>query len=170
MKDKKTGEIKEFDKFPDNYDEHYDYVDSRQEVVTKGIAPKIMDFSISTLDGDDYTQEIIENPDNNFLLICYDLAKTDKQAFGKLNDLAELCKKDHVKFIALTGSTKDQVEKFKKDVNTSIDFYSTDGTVLKTMIRSNPGLMLLKAGTVQDKWHYNSLPSYSDLKGKHFKK
>ncbi len=170
LKDKATGETKEFDKFPDNYEQFYDYVDSRQDVVKKGIDPKIKDFSISTLDGDDYTQEIIENPEYNFLLICYDLEKTEKDAFGKINDLATLCKQDHIKFIALTGSTKEQVEQFKKEVNTTIDFYSTDGTVLKTMVRSNPGLMLLKGGTVQDMWHYHTLPSYTDVKKKHFKK
>ena len=48
-----------------------------------------------------------------------------------------------------------------------MDVYNLDGTVLKTMIRSNPGLMLLKAGTVQDMWHYHRFPSYNDVKQKY---
>ena len=170
LKDKKTGETKEFDKWPDGWDLQYDYVDSRTEVTKKGIEAKIKDFSVSNLDGSDYTQDIIENPGYNFLLICYDLEKTDKDAFGKVNDFEALCKQDSVTFIALTASTKEAVEKFKQEAKTNVTFYNTDGTVLKTMIRSNPGLMMLKGGTVIDMWHYHSFPSYNDVKEKYFKK
>lgn len=170
VKDKKTGEVKVIDKLAADYELYYEFIEAVTEVTKKGVEPEIKDFSISNLNGDDYTQEIIENPDYNFLLICYDLDKTNKDVFGKINDFAALCKQDHVKFIALTASTKDQVERFKQEVNTNIEFYSSDGTVLKTMIRANPGLMLLKAGTVQDMWHYHSIPAYTDVKQKYFKK
>jgi hypothetical protein len=90
--------------------------------------------------------------------------------FGKINDFAALCKADNVTFVVLTASTPDAIERFKHETNTDLVFYTTDGTVLKTMIRSNPGLMMLKGGTVIDMWHYHSFPSYSDVKEKHFKK
>jgi uncharacterized membrane protein YphA (DoxX/SURF4 family) len=170
LKDKKTGEEKEFDKWPDGWDTTYDYVDSRTEVTKKGVEPKIKDFSISNLDGTDYTQDIIENPEYNFLLICYDLDKTDADAFGKINDFEALCKQDSVTFIALTSSTKEMIEKFKSKVKTNVTFYNTDGTVLKTMIRSNPGLMMLKGGTVVNMWHFHSFPSYNDIKEQYLKK
>lgn len=170
LKDKKTGEIKEVDKWPENWDVIYDYVDSRTEVVKKGIDPKIKDFSITSMDGGDYTQDIIENPDHNFLLVCYDLEKTNKDVFGKINDFAALCKADSVKIIALTASMPEVIAKFKQETKSEIEFYTSDGTVLKTMIRSNPGLMMLKGGTVIDMWHYHSFPSYSDIKEKYFKK
>jgi uncharacterized membrane protein YphA (DoxX/SURF4 family) len=170
LKDKKTGELKEVDKWPENWDQIYDYVDSRTEVTKKGVDPKIKDFSITGLDGADYTQDIIENPDYNFLLVCYDLEKTNKNAFGKINDFVVLCKGDSVKIVALTASTPDVIAKFKEETKSTIDFYTSDGTVLKTMIRSNPGLMMLKGGTVINMWHYHSFPSYSDIKEKYFKK
>lgn len=170
LKDKKTGEEKEFDKWPDGWDTQYDYVDSRTEVTKKGVEPKIKDFSISNAEGSDYTQDIIENPNYNFLLICYDLDKADKDAFGKINDFEALCRQDSVTFIALTSSTKETIDKFKLDTKTNVQFYNTDGTVLKTMIRSNPGLMMLKGGTVIDMWHYHSFPSYNDVKEKYLKK
>ena len=170
LKDKKTGEITEVDKWPENWDQKYDFVDSRNEIIKKGVDPKIKDFSISDLNGADYTQDIIENPEANFLLICYDLDKTNKAVFGKINDFASLCKAEGVTFAVLTSSPKEQVEKFKAETGITMDFYSTDGTVLKTMIRSNPGLMLLKAGTVLDMWHYHSFPAYTDVKEKYFKK
>ena len=170
LKDKKTGETKEFEKFPENYDQFYDYVSNRTEVIKKGIDPKIKDFSISDLNGSDYTQDIIENPNYNFLLICYDLDKTNKDVFGKINDFAALCKQGGVTFIALTSSTKETIEKFKQEAKTNIDFYNSDGTVLKTMIRSNPGLMMLKGGTVINMWHYHTIPPFNDVKEKYFKK
>lgn len=170
LKDKKTGEIKEFDKWPEGWDAKYDYVESRTEVLKKGVESKVKDFSITGMDGSDYTQEIIENPNYNFLLICYDLDKADKDAFGKINDFEALCKQDSVAFVALTSSGKETIDKFKLEAKTNVTFYNTDGTALKTMIRSNPGLMLLKGGTVIDMWHYHSFPSYTDLKEKYLKK
>jgi uncharacterized membrane protein YphA (DoxX/SURF4 family) len=170
LKDKKTGEVKEFDKWPKDWDKYYDYVSPRTEVTKKGVDPKIKDFTISDLNGSDYTQDFIENPNYNFLLICYDLDKTNKDVFGKINDFAALCKQDSITFIILTSSGKETIEKFKQEVKTNIDFYNTDGTVLKTMIRSNPGLMMLKGGTVIDMWHYHTIPAYNDVKEKYFKK
>lgn len=170
LKDKKTGEQKEFEKWPDNWDQLYDYVDSRTEVTKKGIEPKVKDFSIFGLDANDYTQDIITNPNYNFLLICYDLNLTDKDAFGKINDFGNLCKQDSVPLIVLTSSSKEIIDAFKKETNCTLDFYNTDGTVLKTIIRSNPGLMLMKGGTVINKWHFHAFPSYNDVKAQYFKK
>lgn len=170
LKDKKTGESIEVDTWPENWDQKYDYVSNRTEVTKKGVDAKIKDFSINDLNGSDYTQDIIENPNYNFLLICYDLEKTEKSVFGKINDFAALCKQDSVPLIILTSSTKETIDIFKQETKTTVDFYNTDGTVLKTMIRSNPGLMLLKAGTVIDMWHYHSLPAFNDVKAKYFNK
>ena len=71
---------------------------------------------------------------------------------------------------ALTSSSKETIDKFKLEAKTNIDFYNSDGTVLKTMIRSNPGLMMLKGGTVVDMWHFHTIPSFNDVKEKYFKK
>ena len=169
LKDKKTGASKEFDAWPADWDKQYDYLSSRQEVTKKGIDPKIKDFSIAKPEGGDYTQDIIENPNYNFLLICYDLSLTNKEVFGKINDFVALCKQENITFAILTSSSKETIDKFKEETKVTADFYNTDGTVLKTMIRSNPGLMLLKGGTVIDMWHYHRFPSYNDVKQKDFK-
>jgi uncharacterized membrane protein YphA (DoxX/SURF4 family) len=164
LKDKQTGKEEEFDKWPDGWDTKYDYVNSRTEIIKKGIEPKIKDFSVLNLDGADYTQDIIENPNYNFLLVCYDLDKVEKSSFGQINDFAALCKQNKVALSVLTASSKEDIARFKTEINgVNLDFYNSDGTVLKTMIRSNPGLMLLKAGTVQAMWHYHSLPAFDDI-------
>jgi hypothetical protein len=168
VKDKKTAEVKIVDKLAEDYELYYELIEPVKEVSKEGTEAEIKDFFISTMKGKDRT-DMIQNPDYNFLLICYDLDKTNKSAFGKINDFATLCKQDHVKLVALTASNNDQVEQFKRDVNTDIEFYESDPTILKTMIRANPGLMLLKGGIVQDKWHYHSIPAYTDVKQKYFK-
>ena len=168
LKDKKTGEEKEFDAFPPDYDKYYDYIDTRTEVITKGIDPPIKDFALTDLEGNDITQTIISNPDNNFLLIAYSLDGSDTDVQGRINDFFELCQKDGKEFICLTASSLEKIASFKKENKAGYDFVSCDGTVLKTMIRSNPGLMLLKNGTVIDIWHYHSFPSYNDVKTKYF--
>ncbi|MBN8702974.1 MAG: DoxX family protein [Bacteroidetes bacterium] len=171
LKNKKTAETKEFDTWPENWDVEWDYVSSRNEVVEKGVEPQIKDFGISSVeDGADYTQDIITNPNYNFLLIAYDLAKTEKDVQGRINDFYELCSNDSVSFVCLTASGKDLVTPFKAEYKINYPFYNTDGTVLKTMIRANPGLMLLKGGVVIDMWHYNSFPAYNDVKQKYFGK
>ena len=150
-------------------DATYKYIDRKDKVIREGDKPAIHDFSIASVDGNDYTEQILNYEGYYFFLVMYDLDKSNKNVFGKINDFVKLCKQDKMPVIALTASA-DQIESFKKETGSDIDFYLTDGTTLKTMIRSNPGLMLLKKGTVIDMWHYHSFPSYSDLKGKYFNK
>ena len=150
-------------------DSTYKYVDRKDKVIREGDKAAIHDFSITSPDGDDYTEQVLNYSGYYFFLICYDLDKTDKGVFGRVNDFAKLCKEDKIPIVCLTASA-DRIESFKKETGTDIDFYLTDGTQLKTMIRSNPGLMLLNKGTVIDMWHYHSLPSYTDLKDKYFTK
>lgn len=171
LKNKKSGETKEFTAWPENWDAEWDYVSSRNEVVEKGVEPKIKDFGIAGIeDGADYTQDIITDPNYNFLLIAYDLAKTDKDVLGRVNDFYDLCAKDSINFVCLTASGKDIIKPYAKEYNINYPFYNTDGTVLKTMIRANPGLILMKEGVVVAMWHYNSFPSYNDVKQQYFKK
>lgn len=165
----KTKEKKEFDVWQADT-LAWKYINNRTEILEKGIEPKVKDFSIMSLDGSDYTQDFIENPEYVFLLVEYDLSKTNKGVQGKVTDFAQLCTKDSVPFIALTATGKGDIDKFKTDTGANYDFYNSDGTTLKTMIRSNPGLMLIKGGTVMAMWPYRSFPSYTDVKEKYLKK
>jgi hypothetical protein len=150
-------------------DSTYKYVDRKDKVIREGTKPAIHDFSITSYDGNDVTEQVLNYDGYYFFLVMYDLDKTNKGAFGKINDFAKLCRQDKVPIIALTASA-DQIDAFKKETGSDIDFYLMDGTTLKTMIRSNPGLMLLKKGTVVDMWHYHCFPSYSDVKSKYLGK
>ena len=72
-------------------------------------------------------------------------------------------------FIALTASGPKEIDNFKHKHNALYDFVTVDATVLKTMIRSNPGLMLVKDATVIMNWHHHNFPTYSDAKQKYMK-
>lgn len=168
-KDGKQMEISYDDVMKGKVDSTYKYIDRRDKVIIEGDKPAIHDFTIASTDGSDYTEQILNYDGYYFFLIMYDLNKANRSIFGAINDFTRLCRQDSIPIIALTASA-DQIDSFKKETGTDIDFYLTDQITLKTMIRSNPGLMLFKKGTVIDMWHYNSFPSFSDVKEKYFGK
>ncbi|HTA63747.1 MAG TPA: BT_3928 family protein [Bacteroidia bacterium] len=134
-------------------------------------AAKIPDFTITDLDGNNVTDTILGNKNYNFYLVCYDLNKTSQNAelMAKINDFYTICEKNKINFIALTASSNEQINDFKHKFNALYDFYNMDGIVLKTMIRSNPGLMLMKDCRVINNWHYNNFPVFSDAQNKFMK-
>ncbi|MGZ3884115.1 MAG: BT_3928 family protein [Bacteroidia bacterium] len=128
--------------------------------------PKITDFTVSDANGNSITDSILNNKDYSFWLVCYDLEKTDgdPSLHAKINDFYTLATKDGKKMLALTASSAKEIDDYKKEHQALYDFASVDKIVLKTMIRSNPGLMMMKDGTVIMNWHHNNFPTYSDVK------
>lgn len=163
LRDKETGEEQEFEKFPENYQEKYEYVDSRTEVIEKGVEPKIMDFSISTAEGDDLTEDYLQSENFTFLLVSYDLSLAVLQPQQRINELAKALIDKGYRFTGLTASLPQQAQEFVVANNSPFNYLYCDQIVLKTIIRSNPGLMLIKDGKVYGKWHYNDLPELQVL-------
>lgn len=133
--------------------------------------PKIVDFSVNSLDGVPMTDSILNNKNYMFLLVCYDLTKTedDETLHAKINDLYKLAQADKVNVLALTAADTKQIDEYKHKHQALYDFAMADGTVLKTMVRANPGLILIKDGTVIMNWHHNNFPTYSEVKQKYMK-
>ncbi len=131
--------------------------------------PKITDFTISSLDGENITDSILANKEYSFWLITYDLAKADddESLHAKISDFYKLATQDKKHFIAFSASGPKEIDSYKHQHNALYDFAMVDATVLKTMVRSNPGLMLIKNGKVVMMWHHNNFPSYSDVKQKY---
>jgi len=151
-----------------NIDSTYKFIDRKDKVIREGDKPKIHDFSIRAKDGTDITDDVL-NHDNIFLLVAYRLSETDEKVQGKINDFATLCQRAGVEFIGLTGSSFKDVDVFRHEHNNMFEYYQMDETVLKTMIRSNPGLMLLKKGTVTAIWHHSKFPTFDEMKNKYLK-
>jgi uncharacterized membrane protein YphA (DoxX/SURF4 family) len=173
-KNKTTGETKEYPS--DNYPwqdtvwlANWQFVDQRKEIIKPFIQAPIHDFTINDEFGDDYTFDYINKPGYQFILVAYDLNKTNKKAFSKAELIYNGCQKDSISFIALTGTSYISIHPFVKELSIKYHVYNTDETALKTIIRSNPGLVLIKDGVVLEKWHYNDFPEYSKLKEKYIK-
>ncbi len=165
----KTGEIKEFtlQNYPWQDTLNWKWVSTENILVKDAIdAPKITDFAIKTLEEENITDSLLNSPNYQFWIICYELKKTNTEdkTIAKLKDLYALSQKDKVPVLILTSSGKEDIDAFKQKTGLNILFLNVDGIVLKTMIRSNPGIILVKYATIIDYWHYNDLPSYSVIK------
>ena len=85
-----------------------------------------------------------------------------KDSYLDLNSLISALG-NQVEAIAVTASSGDQFEELRHSVQLAVPYVYSDATLLKTMVRSNPGLVLVENGTILKKWHYNDIPSASDL-------
>ena len=170
----KTGEQKHFDmkNYPWADTLNWKWIATDNILIHDAInPPKIVDFSITNLDGEDIKDSVLNNKDYMFLLVCYDLTKTedDETLHAKINDLYKLADGEHIKMLALTAGDAKQIDDYKHKHQAMYDFANADGIVLKTMVRANPGLILIKDGTVIMNCHHNNFPTYSDVKQKFMK-
>lgn len=125
------------------------------EEIQKGYEPPIHDFSIEK-NGTDVTEEIL-NLDRVLLVVSYKLDKANKNGLKKLKELQKRAENNGYKVIGLTGSLESQIRKTQLDYQLAFEFYATDMTALKTMIRSNPGIIHLEKGTIIQKKHWNDI-------------
>lgn len=144
-------------------DDTYKFVDRKDKVIREGDKPPIHDFTINTVDGTEITKDVLSMK-NVFLLVAYELNHSDNDVQNRVNDFVALCQRDGIEFIGLTSSSAKEVDEYRHKHNSMFEYYYSDATMLKTMIRSNPGLMLLKNGTVTAMWHYNDFPTYDEVK------
>ena len=164
-KDKHTGKVKEFTEadYPWKDTLNWQYVDTKSVMVQKGDDAKITDLFIYDSNNRDVTDSLLLQPNFTFWVIMPDINLTNKNAFTKLNDLVKACDKHHINLIGITSSDYNDYDTFRHNVNAAFPFYRSDNTVLRTMIRSNPGLMLMKAGVVMEIWHYNDIPTWDEV-------
>lgn len=140
-----------------------------QKLVKKGYEAKIKDLMISDASSTDYTKELIENPYYNLIIVAYYLKDTDEQAIQEMNTIAaQAAKEFNVRTVLLTSSSAQDADQFSKENKLMAEVFYADAVPLKSMVRSNPGLMLMKNGIVINKWSHAGLPSYETLKTKYF--
>ena len=176
LKHKKTGETKkltdkEYIKTEIWKDSNWDIVGiPDNKLIKKGYEPKIKDLKIVDGFGTDYTSEIIENPYYNVVIVAHNLGKANKNAIGNLNALAiNSAENYNIRTVLLTSASAADAERFQKDNKLVMEIFQADAVPLKSMVRANPGLLLLRDGVVIDKWHYHNLPSYQYLDDNYFK-
>lgn len=158
----KNGERREFtlDDYPDST---WTFVDSRTEQVGEGYTPPIHDLTMEDrVTGDDLTQQILHDRGYTLLLVAPHLEAADDSNFGDIDQIYEYAQDHGYAFYALTASGDKAIQRWRDITGAEYPFLFTDETTLKTMIRSNPGLMLLKDGRVIRKWSHNQLPELNE--------
>jgi uncharacterized membrane protein YphA (DoxX/SURF4 family) len=161
-----TGEEKEYlsPNYPWNdstWVSEWEFVNQRidDSGVIKGHSLEIYDAA-----GNDVTETFISNPGYQFLVVSYNLQEASLKGFMKIDRLYGNISNHSHSLIVLTGSLQDQIDAFRQGLHPDLEFYQADDVELKMMIRSNPGLILLKNGVVLGKWHWRDLPDYEELK------
>jgi len=165
-KNKQSGEVKEY------LSPNYPYNDSVWMAEWEFVAQRVEDpnmyygksLVISDTTGNNVTESIIRNPEYQLLINSYDLSKADREAFAKLNDFCAKAYSDNIATAVLVSSEANDIAKFVTENKLQLDFYISDDIALKTIVRSNPGLVLLKDGVILKKWHKNDFPEYEEFK------
>ena len=159
----KNGQRKEF--ALDNYpDASWKFIDSKTVQTSEGYIPPIHDFSITdNKTGLDLTNSVLSHKGYTFLLIAPHLETADDSNFGDIDRLYEYAQSYDIPFYCLTASTTKAIKRWVDLTGAEYPFCITDEAVLKTIIRSNPGLLLLKDGTIINKWSHNNLPNEAKL-------
>ena len=149
----KNGETKDFTTYPDSTWTYKSMVALNPED-----SPKITDFRVWNDEGD-YTPELLRG--NKLVLIIQDVDKADRDRYALINKLLNDAKdsRRNITSLIITSSSPAEFDVFRHNANFAVPFYYADATVLKSIIRSNPGFLLLKDGMVRGKYHYHDIPS-----------
>ncbi|WP_394677179.1 BT_3928 family protein [uncultured Sphingobacterium sp.] len=178
MKNKKTGETKKVndkvymaDKLWE--DESWEIIgEPESKLVKKGYDIPIPDLLITDADGVDHTQEIIANPYYNLVIVAKDLSSTNIDAVQKINQAAIQLTKDYngLRVVLLTASASKDAQYLSDKMQLIAEIFYADLIPLKSMVRANPGVLLLKGGNVVGKWHYNNFPDAKTIEDKFLSK
>jgi 23S rRNA pseudoU1915 N3-methylase RlmH len=121
---------------------------------------KITDYAVSTVEGEDVTQETFQGA--KLFLIMYDVSKSSVENMARILKLSKDLE-GKVDIMVLTSSGANQFEAFRHEHQLAVPYYFADATVLKTIIRSNPGITLWVDGTVKGMWHHNDTPEAAEV-------
>ncbi len=164
-RNKATGEEKEYltsQPYPWNDTNYVNVPNSTRVVeVEPGIASQVQDFILTDQEGDDLTDDLLTSEEPVLLVVAKTIRDTRTSCQPAINKLAEQAEKAGWRVYGVTSSSYDESESFRHANQNMFDYLTCDEVTLKTMIRSNPGLVLLQQGTVRGKWHCNDVPSFS---------
>ena len=116
-----------------------------------------------TKTGEDITDNVLSHKGYTFLLISRSLAYADDSNFGDIDQIYEYASEHNIPFYCVTASTDSDINRWRDLTGAEYPFCTADETTLKTIIRSNPGLLLLKDATIIGKWSHNQLPDPDEL-------
>ncbi len=177
LKSKKSGEVKEMTdkeyldtKIYENPD--WELASSSDPILVKaGYKAKISDLNVYDSQAVNYTAEIFENPYYNLVAVAWNLDKTQEKALGDINAIAiNAVENFNIRSVLLTSASAQNATALSKKLTLLTEIFYADAVPLKSMVRSNPGLMLLKDGVIINKWPSSALPTYNYLAEHYFSK
>jgi uncharacterized membrane protein YphA (DoxX/SURF4 family) len=163
----KNGVAKEFplDSIPWQ-DTTWKWKETRSILVKEGYKPPIHDFVLTDEKGYDVTDKVLKDTSYTLMLISYNLTQADTSALIKANRLAShFIDNPSVRFLALTSTDNSKVDSILTRLGISYRFGSADQTMLKTVIRSNPGFVLVREGVVLAQWPFREMPTVRFFEG-----
>ncbi|GIV36892.1 MAG: hypothetical protein KatS3mg032_1271 [Cyclobacteriaceae bacterium] len=141
-------------------DSTYQFVDRVDKVIRQGDRPKITDYSVTDINGNDVTEQTFQGA--KLLIVFHNVQKA---SVANLESIRRLIKEieGHAEIMLLTSSPETEFEAFRHEHQLAAPYYFADATVLKTIVRSNPGITLWVNGTVKGMWHHNDTPSAEEV-------
>lgn len=160
----KDGVKKEFslDDVPAD-DSTWTFVDSKTELIRQGYVPPIAGFNLYNAEDEDVTDRILHNPRPVLLLIAPKLEEADDEKMDEINNVYDYALENDIDFYCVTGSGDEAITQWNDYTGAEYPYLMADEVLLKTIIRANPGLVLLRNGTILAKWHANDIPSEDEL-------
>lgn len=144
------------------------FVNREDKMIEEAFIPEISDFNVSDESGNNLTEQILAETDYQFMIVAEHLDKTSTEGWKKINNLEMLSEKEGIFTFALVGEGYAEIEKFRHENQLAFPFYPGDAKVCITIARVNPSVILLKEGTIIDKWSWRDLPSYEEIKAQYF--
>ena len=135
-----------------------EFISVETEEVVAGYEPPIHDFAIER-GGEDYTTQFL-NESHVVLVVAYNLDNAEKEGFVSIKKVTDEALKKGYKVIALSASPEKDTDALKEAYGLNFDFYLCDETALKTIVRSNPGILELQKGTIKQKLHWNDVQDF----------
>ena len=132
-----------------------EFIDAETTEIQKGYEPPVHDFTIEQ-NGEDFALSLLNEP-KLVMVIAYDLRKTNQDVYGEVKIVTDEALKNGYKVIGMSASNEQQTSELVQQHKLGFEFYFTDETTLKTIVRSNPGILVLEKGTIKQKVHFNDL-------------
>lgn len=158
----KDGQTIELTVEDDDPDSTWQYVDTKR--IPIGEKHEALDFHITSSEGDDITEEVLAQKGFLFLLIIPDLLNADEGCINRINEAYDFAMSQEIPFYCLTASASisDQ-EYWTEHTGAEYDYLFSDDRVLKTVVRAQPGLVLLHDATIIHKWSNYNMPDTMQL-------
>lgn len=137
------------------------FIDTKTKTIKEGFIPPLHDFILMNSNFEDETQQIVNHEGPLFLMISPLIEEIPVNSILSFAELNELAREKGIPFYCVTASDSTATMEFELSNKTMFNFLHSDETALKTIIRSNPGLVLLYDGTIVGKWHYKNMPDKS---------